>query len=225
MWNRILVIISEWWSEPSFIKELIKTNYWFKNSELTWKWQEIIEKENFYVFFSHPICINWNYWHKGWWDDSILDEKTYIKVKHMILQTFSHLLIESDITYFIQTDINNKEDKEKAIKYNIIRCPKWELYISFSSLMIESWFISWLWQKLLDKYNINKKSLNKFFKSNIDDYQNIKTELDNILPSYISWNRNEIWREFWKYIDIEQAKEKSKSFKNFMKIIDDLFNF
>jgi len=176
------------------------------------------------VFFSHPISKNWIYWAKYWWDSSILDNTTYIKIKHLIQQHFSHILNESNIIYLIQTDINNKSKKESWIRKYINKyCPAWEIHISFASLMIENWFIAWMWSTICTMNQIDIKIIKKLLKKDIDSYPNAKQKLDDLLPTHISWSRHIIWREFWKYLDIQQARDNSPSFNVFIECIESIF--
>jgi hypothetical protein len=222
--NKIIVVISEWWSEVSFIEEFIKKNYWYKNSNLT-KWQKSIEKWEICIFFPYPKQVNWKYWKEWGWDSSILKPETYILVNGLIKQNFSYLLENTQIIYFIQTDINKKEKKAKMVSENLKFCPKWEVFLSFASMEIESWFIVWLWDLFKENHKIDELKLKKICKKNVEKLQDVDYILDEILsPSWYSWAKNAIWREFWKYIDVEQAKKKSPSFKEFVEVIDELLN-
>jgi len=227
MKKKILIFIGEWKSEIWFFQEYIK-----RKCSVSWEniksWISYKIWENF-IIFAHPII--WNEKHK-WWDCTFTSSKTYIDINSKI-KSSEHMfwnLYECDFIYLFLTDkdkINSGEKiewvddliSEYCWNYN------WKKEVIWAIKEIETWFLAWIWEEFIENYpEINQKNLEEFYKKNIENEDDTKEFLKNIiLKNTKIWKSQEyIWREFWKYINIEKAKNKSDSFRNFVEKIEEI---
>lgn len=205
----LIVFIGEWWTEKSFFEELMKHEFWFKFSND--KFPNLLCKHNIAILIAHPT----NWWNNSW-DSVLVSAPPYMVIKWKIKQCrFQY----DEVYYVILTDESQVKSKEKNIPGHIKNyCPHWNIHICFASKEIETWFLAGIWEKFKHQHPVNKSILVKKFKWTIDEILNTKELLDSILDKPLSTNRNEIWRQFWKYIDIDQAS-RSRSFINFLNTI------
>ncbi len=228
MSKKIIVFIGEWNSEISFFQEFIKKIYKVKDENIK-SWIVYQVNEHF-IIFAHPII--WAEKHK-WWDNTFSSAKTYIYINKQIISSKYNFpnISEYEFIYFCLTDkdkINSNEKLDLVDELISTYCNsfKWKSEIIFAIKEIETWFLAGLWEEFIENYpEINKIELDNFYKTDIENIDDTKELLKNIiLKNTKIWTSQEyIWREFWKYIDIEQAKSKSKSFKEFIEKIDDFF--
>lgn len=230
MSKKIIIFIWEWNSEIAFFQEFIKR--YFIASEIDIKSEIIYKVKNNFIIFAHPTI--WNEKH-CWWDKTFKSDKTFSTIKWKIIscsyifENFS----EYEFIYFCLTDNDkiNSSDKLELVDSLIYKhCSRfiWEKIWIFATKEIENWFIAWLWENFINNYpGVDDKLLKKCLKSkNIDEIDDAKWILKSkiLLNTSISLTSQEfIWREFWKYLDIEQAKNISKSFKRFLEQLDLLF--
>lgn len=229
MSKKIIVFIGEWNSEISFFQEFIK-KYYEVTEENIKSWIVYQIQDNFLIF-AHPIIGNDK--HK-WWDSTFSSPKTYIDINRRIISSMYNFSPISDykFIYLCLTDKDkiNSVDKLKNIETLVKKFCNWFVWNIekvFAIKEIETWFLAGLWKEFKENYpEINETELNNFYKNiDIDNIDDTKELLKNIiLKNTKIWTSQEyIWREFWKYIDIKQAKEKSKSFNAFIKKIDEIF--
>lgn len=218
-YKNLIIFIWEGKSEFSFISSLLKNKYWYiqnsKNTIFLEKWKKLF-------CLAHPKM--WSC-HK-WWDCTIYGEETYKKIKSQLF-SIKYLLDDSvKINYFILTDI--KESKKKIIlsrRYidNHLSNFSWDIKIPFAEHEIETWFLAWIWDEFRKYYNIDEKEFNLFIKNkDIDKKLKTKEILDKVLPKQISKKISYIWEEFWRYIDIELWKNRSRSFKKFIEKLEEI---
>jgi len=220
--NKLIIFIWEWKSEKTFFENFLISNYWFKRTDE--KWDFILEKWNIKVWLAFPKM--WDS-HK-WGDSKIISEDTYKDIKWQLLWLSRWIFKNITIfKYFILTDEKlSIEKKEKSneniwkILYNYIG----NIYITFASYEIETWFIWWIWEKIKKDKEINTEILNDFIKNNkdIDKAKDTKEVLYSILPEELKWKSKQVTiaRYFWDNIDKELAIQKSKSFENFIRILE-----
>ncbi len=229
MSKKIVIFIWEWNSEIAFFQEFVKKHYKVKEDNIK-SWIVYQIQENF-IIFTHPII--WIDKHR-WWDNTFSSAKTYVDINRKIKDSKHNFqnISEYRFIYFCLTDKDkiNSEDKLENIE-NLVKkfCNwfVWNIEKVFAIKEIETWFLAGLWKEFKENYpEINEIELNNFYKNiDIDNIDDTKELLKNIiLKGTKIWTSQEyIWREFWKYIDTEQAKDKSKSFEEFLKKIDEIF--
>ena len=228
MCKNIIIFIWEWNSEIAFLKEFIKRRY-----NISWEHIKngILYKvlDNFIVF-AHPIIGSKK--HK-WWDKTFKSPKTYIDINRKILDSSYAFwnIWKYSFTYLFLTDkdkINSDKKLDWVEKLIEKYCSKykWEICIIYAVKEIETWFLVGLWDDFIDNYKwINKKKLDIFLQKDIEKESSTKEFLKNIIlkDTDISSSQEYLWREFWKYLDIEKAEKNSNSFKEFVKKLDSLF--
>jgi len=223
--NNIVIFIWEWNSEISFFQEFLKKKYnisWenIKNLILYKVWNNLI-------IFAHPIM--WNTEHR-WWDNTFNSAKTYIDINKKI--SSCKYEFQKDYKYnfvylfLTDKDKSNSENKLNWVNELILKfCSayKWDIIPVFAIKEIETWFLAGLGKEFIENYKwIDLDELEKFYKKDIETFDDTKEFLRDVIlkNTDISSSQTYIWREFWKYIDIQQAKSKSKSFNEFVKILD-----
>lgn len=233
MKKKIIIFIGEWWSEKSFFKEFLNINY-IRNIDCI-KNEYFYEINNNFIIFAHPVLENS-------WDGAFWRSITYIAINKLIekfvyneLSCPSNLKDDFEFIYLFLTDKDKKESENKLLWVDdliIKKCNnfKWEIKIIWAIKEIETWFLAWLWDSFKNEYpEVNIKELQKIYKkTNIEKIDNTKEILQNrvLEKTSIGWTKMQetVWREFWKYIDIEQAKSKSHSFKIFVEEIDNILH-
>ena len=226
--KNIIIFIWEWNSEIAFFQEFIKRRYnipWenIKNWILYKVW-------NNFIVFAHPIIGSENH---RWWDETFKSAKTYIDINKKICDSCYAFwnIAEYNFIYLFLTD-KDKVNSEKKIDLaeDLIKkfCPKynWKTSIIYAIKEIETWFLAGLWTEFIENYNwVNLEELKKFLEKDIEKIDWTKEFLKDIIlkNTDISSSQEYIWREFWKYIDIEQAINNSNSFKEFIGRLDSLF--
>lgn len=227
--KNIIIFIWEWKSEISFFQTFLLKSYsitaeYIKSGimyEINWN----------FVIFAHPIV--WNEDHL-WWDHTFKSAKTYSDINTKI---FSHRFCLNKKEHYVYkylflTDLDKPNSKDKLDSAEqLIReyCSAYigEIIPVFAIKEIENWFLAWLWDEFIKNYpRINTVELWKIHSMpNIDKLDNAKETLRNQILSETSiWSAQWfIWREFWNYIDIEQAMNLSDSFKEFIKRINECF--
>jgi len=226
--KKIIIFIWEWNSEIYFFQELIKKYYDIEEENIK-SWIVYQIRENF-IIFAHPIT--WIEKHR-WWDNTFSSSKTYIDINKKIISSkhnFSNTF-EYEFIYFYLTDKDkvNSEEKldwvEELVK-KYCSSYNWKIERLFAIKEIETWFLAGLWTEFIENYSeINKIELEKFYKNvDIENINDTKEFLKNIIlkDTKIWISQEYIWKEFWKYIDIEQAKNKSNSFKEFIDKLDEI---
>lgn len=229
MSKKIIVFIWEWNSEITFFEEFIKRKY-----EISWEniKSDILYEINWnFILFSHPQISRDKH---RWWNNAFKKSITYIKINAKIK---NHLHIfwnirEYEFIYLFLTDTDD-DNSEKKVNWDIEKLIKlyckefdWAKKVIWSKKIIESWFVSGLWRDFIEKHpDIDKIELRNIMKKDIEKENDVEKTLKNIIlkNTEIFWTTQEtIWREFWKYSDIEQAKKKSPSFKIFVEEIENL---
>lgn len=228
MKKKIIIFVWEWNSEIAFFQEFVKNRYNVKSENIK---SGILYKmwENFLVF-AHPVI--WKEKHR-WWDNVFKSEKTYVDINKRILASKYAFWRVSDYD-FIYMYLTDKDKVNSEIKLEWVEtliedncCYPWSVLRIYAIKEIETWFLAGLWEEFLKEYpNVNIEELETFYENkDIDKVDETKEILlDKVLKDvWISSTQEYIGREFWRYIDIDQAISKSKSFKNFVTEVDKLF--
>lgn len=230
MTKKIVIFIWEWNSEISFFQEFIKKYFSIKEESI--KSWIIYQVKDHFIIFAHPII--WQEMHR-WWDKTFSSPKTYIDINKKIFSSKYNFpnISDYEFIYLYLTD-KDKVNSEKKLDWVDELIKKycswyiWKIEKIFAIQEIETWFLASLWEDFKENYpEINKIKLEEFYKNiNIDSVPDTKELLKNIiLKDTKIWTSQEyIWREFWKYMDIAQAKSKSNSFKVFIDKLDSLFD-
>jgi hypothetical protein len=229
--NKIIVFIWEGKSEYAFFQEFIKNRYSIKWENIkSWILYKVWGN---YIIFSHPILWSANHY---WWDRTFKSDKTYVAINKKIFSSKYKFwnINEYNFHYLYLTDKdkNNSECKLEWVEEFITKnCPSftWKIHKVFAIKEIETWFLAGLWKDFNDNFkDVNILKLEEFYKKDIEKEDNTKELLINTILDWTEiwweWKQETIWREFWKYIDVEQAKKKSPSFKKFVEVIDELLN-
>jgi len=225
MKKKIIIFIWEWNSEISFFQEFLKNKYLILWEDIkNWILYKVWEC---FIIFAHPII--WNTEHK-WWDNIFQSAKTYVDINKKIFSCKYAFwnISEYDFIYLYLTDKDksnseNKLDWVDKLISKYCSAYKWDIIPVFAVKEIETWFLAGLWKEFIENYTwINLDKLNEFYKKDIENIDDTKEFLKDIIlkDTDISSSQEYIWREFWKYLDIKQVESKSKSFKNFIKILD-----
>jgi len=193
----------------------------------------LYRKEDIFILLWHPdVKIN-N------WGCSVLQKPiTYIDVKAKI-KWHSYILgnvSDCDFHYLIFTDTDTwwMKERVKGIESNINKyCVdyRWKIIPILAYKEIETWFLAWIGSDFLNVHNnVNLNALGKFLKKR--DIEKIDDTKEILINSVLAkteigwyWKQELIWREFWKYIDVDQAKTKSRSFAKFINELDSIFIF
>lgn len=229
MKSKIIIFIWEWWTEIDFFDAIIRRLY-NESIDENLKHDKIIKIWKNFIIFAHPVT--WNSKHI-WWDNSLKSGKTYTLIR-LKLESLKHLIDFSqnkkEYIYFYLTD-NDKVNSESKLDWvdEIIKekCNwfYWDIVLNFAKKEIETWFLLWLWNEFKKIYeNIDEKELKKFLnKKKYEEIDNTKEILYKVLKNTKIWKSSKtIWRLFWKYLNIEEAENKSVSFSNFIKNIKDI---
>lgn len=222
--NKLIVFIWEWKSEKAFFENFLISNYWFKRTNE--KWDFILEKWNIKVWLAFPKLWDTH----EWGDKKLLSEDVYRKLKWQFIWLSKWIFKDINIfKYFVLTDEKISEEKENKTKENIekhLSSYNWDIYIAFASYEIETWFIWWIWEKIKKDKKLNTEILNEFIENNkdIDKVEDTKEILYSILPEELKWKSKQetIARYFWEYIDKDLAIQNSKSFKTFIKKLEEI---
>lgn len=228
MTKKIVIFIWEWNSEIAFFQEFIKRRY-----NISWeniKNGILYKVLNNFIIFAHPIMGLEK--HK-WWDNTFKSAKTYIDINKKISDSCYAFwnISEYDFIYLFLTDKDkiNSDIKMDWVDKLIERfCPKykWKISIIYAVKEIETWFLAGLWAEFIENYKwVNIDKLEDFLKKVIENEDSTKELLKNIIlkDTDISSSQEYIWREFWKYLDIDKAEKNSNSFRIFIKELDLLF--
>lgn len=229
MKKNIIIFIGEWKSEIAFFQEFIKNKYNIEWENI--KTDILYEINNNFIVFAHPILGNDKH---DWWDKKFKHPLTYIAINKRIescLYSFNKSNEYSYVyLYLTDKDKTGSESKIDWVDDLILEfCNKydWKVGIIWSIKEIETWFLSGIWKEFIEHYpDVNIEELDNFYKKDIEkenDTKELLTEGAILIDTALFWTSQEnIWREFWKYIDIEQAKRKSPSFKKFIETINEL---
>jgi hypothetical protein len=231
MSKKIIVFIWEWNSEIAFFQEYLKKQYKIEWEKI--KTNIIYEINWNFILFSHPQISRDNH---RWWNNAFKKSLTYIKINAKIK---NHLYVfwnirEYEFIYLFLTDTDD-DNSEKKVDWDIESLIKeyckefnWVKKVIWSKKIIESWFVSGLWIEFIEKHpDTDKIELRNIMIKDIEKENDVEKTLKNkiLKNTSIFWTTQEtIWREFWKYIDIEQAKSKSSSFKKFVEEIDNILD-
>ena len=226
MTEKIIIFILEWWSEISFIKQLIAYRYWFSEDEYI-KSPILYQKWKLNVLM---LDFSWKsgvYGSGGWWDGIFTSAKNphIFSIPNLIKTHLSHIKNNSEIIYIWWTDCNNQNLKQNNFINEINKLPnKWEIKIFFSEPVIEDVFVCGIDNKFEQNtwIKINSKELNIYTK-NRTTKKMLPNEIKNILKDKIFSQRltqNDIWEYFWKYWNIECMKLSNSNFAKFIDYLD-----
>lgn len=231
MSKKVIIFIWEWKSEYAFFESFIM-RVLSNNNCIPIKNNILLEWWNYYILFAHPRM-----WasHK-WWDSQLIKAETYIQIKWKI-SSHSHILEydhDTSFTYILFTDEDNWSSVKISQATSLINeyCSQFigNIIPVIPKVMIETWFICWIWNDILSLYpDINKTKLQKTLKSkDIEKVEQTKIilleEIINKTELWGWWQQRIIWREFWDYIDIETTKKLCPSFKKFIEDMESIFN-
>lgn len=217
---RVCIIIGEGKSERTFLPSLLmeKFNFHAYNEKNCILYQ--LADSDLYWIFPFPSL---GQIHQGGWK-KLQNEDTYIKAK-TVVDCNRHIFGEYPLRHYrIITDtdnLNNQSLRERVeVMENALK--KTGIFsdskICLANNEIESWFIAGLTKEnpLIDK-NISDSDLRKFMAKNPETIVDAKEKLDDILKPEIRGDRQKIGAEFGRLIDLDQAVQKSKSLKDFLR--------
>jgi hypothetical protein len=222
--TRVCVLVGEGKSEKAFLSSLLTHQHRFQPStpKNNIAYASSSDDQLFWIF---PVP-SYGQTHRGGRHE-LEKERVYIEAQAKVLGHVWLLGDRPELHYRILTDTDSDNDamlldREARIReaVRISGITYSSLKVAYSRREIEAWYIAGLSNTTfrLDMFK-DKKILSRLLNCMPEDLVDPKTDLDDALDISISGDRIRIGSDVGEYIDVESAKGRAPSFKNFIETL------